>query len=180
MAADAAAMHITRPPASLLSLLTVAVLAAGCGGSSSAAGSGSSSSSSDRDAAQVKFRSCMRENGVDIPDTPGQGGGAARADIDQATLQKAQKACAKYRQAAFGDVTTEERQQFRDAFAKFASCMRQHDVDVPDPGTGGGAGGGGGGGVRARLDQNDPKVKAATAACQDKLPQRRGGQQGGQ
>lgn len=173
-------MHITRPPASLLSLLTVAVLAAGCGGSSSAAGSGSSSSSSDRDAAQVKFRSCMRENGVDIPDTPGQGGGAARADIDQATLQKAQKACAKYRQAAFGDVTTEERQQFRDAFAKFASCMRQHDVDVPDPGTGGGAGGGGGGGVRARLDQNDPKVKAATAACQDKLPQRRGGQQGGQ
>lgn len=169
-------MLIPRPPASLLSLMTVAVLAAGCGGSSSAAGSGSSSSSSDRDAAQVKFRSCMRENGVNIPDNPGQGGGVARRDIPQATLQKAQKACDKYRQEAFGDVTPEEREQFRDAFAKFASCMREHDVDIPDPP----AGGGGGGQVRGRLDENDPKVKAAMKACEDKRPQRRGGQQGGQ
>jgi hypothetical protein len=177
LAADAAAMHILRPPASLLSLIVVAVLAAGCSGSDSDASSGSSSSSNSRDAAQVKFRSCMRKNGVDIPDSPGQGGGAGRQDIDRATLQKAQKACQKYQQEAFGDVSGDQREQFQDAFAKFSSCMREHDVDVPDPGAGGSGPPAGGN----RLDQDDPKVKAATKACQDKLPQRGGpGQQDGQ
>jgi hypothetical protein len=168
-------MHILRPPASLLMLVVLAVLAAGCGGSGAAAASDSSSSSDARDAAQVKFRSCMRDNGVNIPDSPGQGGGAVRQDVDQATLQKAQKACQKYRQQAFGNISADQRQQFRDAFAKFASCMRQHDVDVPDPPA---AGAGGGVVVRNRLDQNDPKVAAATKACASNLPQR-GGQRNG-
>lgn len=175
-------MLTLRPPAALLSLMIVAVLAAGCGGSDSAASSesesGSSSngsSSNDRDAGQVKFRSCMRENGVDIPDDPGQGGGAARQDIDQTTLEKAQKACSKYQQEAFGDVSPENQEEFSDSFAKFASCMREHDVDVADPGTGGGGAPGGG---AAQLDQDDPKVQAATEACQDELPQRQGQQDG--
>lgn len=115
----------------------------------------------------------MRKNGVDLPDSPGQAGGAGRNNIDQATLQKAQKACQKYQQQAFGNISADQQQQFRDSFAKFSSCMRQHDVDVPDPGTGGGPPAGGN-----QLDQNDPKVKAATKACQDKLPQ--GGPGGGQ
>lgn len=170
-------VNMLRPSVTFLPVALAAVLAAGCGGSDADAGTGSSSSANARDAAQVKFRTCMRKNGVDIPDSPGQGGGAGRDDIDRATLQKAQKACQKYQQEAFGDVSADQQQQFRDAFAKFSSCMREHDVEVPDPGSGGGGGPPAGGN---RLDQNDPRVQAAMKACQDKLPQggRRGPQDG--
>jgi hypothetical protein len=163
-------MKILRPSALLLTFLVVAGLAAGCGGSNSDASSGSSDANS-RDAAQVKFRSCMRKNGVDVPDSPGQGGGGASRDsIDRATLQKAQKACAKYQKQAFGTVSADQRQEFQDAFAKFSSCMREHDVDVPDPGAGG-AGGGAPPAGGNRINQDDPKVQAAMKACQSKLPQ---------
>ena len=116
----------------------------------------------------------MRKNGVDIPDNPGQGGGSApsRNSIDQTALQKAQKACAKYQQQAFGNVSADQQQQFRDALTKFTACMRQHGVEVSDPTstTGGGPPAGGN-----QPDQNDPKVQAATKACQSKLPQGRPG-----
>ncbi len=115
----------------------------------------------------------MRENGVDIPDNPGQGGGpgANQNSIDRSALQKAQKACAKYQRQAFGNVSADQQQQFRDALTKFTACMREHGVKISDPGSGTGGGPPAGGN---RLDQNDPKVKAATTACQSKLPQ--GGQ----
>lgn len=168
-------MQLLRPSAILLSLAVAAVLASGCGGADSEAKSGSNSAN-DRDAAQVKFRSCMRKNGVDVPDSPGQGGaGAGRDDIDRAALEKAQKACQKYQKEAFGDVSPDQQEDFQDAFAKFSSCMREHDVDVPDPGTGGGGGPPAGG--NNQIDQDDPKVQAAMKACQDKLPQ--GGGPGG-
>jgi hypothetical protein len=165
-------MQILRPSAIFLTLAVVAVLASGCGGSDSEANSGSNSAN-DRDVAQVKFRSCMRENGVDLPDSPGQGGGGpGRDDIDRAALEKAQKACQKYQQEAFGDVDPDQREEFQDSFARFSSCMREHDVDVPDPGAGGGGPPAGGN----QIDQDDPKVQAAMKACQDQLPQ--GGQGG--
>jgi hypothetical protein len=50
--------------------------------------------------------------------------------------------------------------------------MRQQGVDLPAPSAGGGPPIGGGG-----IDLSDPKVKAATTACQSKLPQ--GGPGGG-
>jgi pyruvate/2-oxoglutarate dehydrogenase complex dihydrolipoamide acyltransferase (E2) component len=164
-------MQILRPSAIFLILAVVAVLASGCGGADSEAKSGSNSAN-ERDAAQVKFRSCMRENGVDLPDNPGQGGGGpGRDDIDRAALEKAQKACQKYQKEAFGDVSPDQREEFQDAFAKFSSCMRKHDVDVPDPGAGGGGPPAGGGN---QIDRDDPKVQAAMKACQDQLPQGRG------
>jgi hypothetical protein len=52
----------------------------------------------------------------------------------------------------------------REAELKFAQCMRDHGVDMPDPqrvGTGGIKLTGGKG-----LDFNDPKMKAAQSACQ--------------
>jgi hypothetical protein len=162
-----------RPLAVLSILVLVALVAVGCGGSGG--GSATASKQATQDAARVQFAQCMRDNGVNIPDTPGaNGGGGPPANIDQTKLQAAQKACQKYRQAAVGTITPAQQQAFRDAFTKFASCMRQHGVDLPAPTPGGGGGGpgGGGGGIRARLNQSDPKVKAAQTACQDKLPQR--------
>ena len=130
-------------------------------------------STTSQDAARVKFTQCMRDNGVDIPDNPGQGGGG-RPNIDRTKLQAAAKACQKYQQAAVGTISDAQRQEFQDAFAKFSACMRQNGVDVPDPGSGSGPPAGGG-----RLDQSDPKVQAAMKVCQDKLPQRGQGGPGG-
>ena len=148
----------------------VALVATGCGSDSSS--SSATASTSSQDAARVKFTKCMRDNGVDIPDNPGQGGAGA-PNIDRTKLEAAAKACQKYQQAAVGDISDEQRQEFQDAFAKFSACMRQNGVDLPDPGAGNGPPAGG------RLDQSDPKVQAATKACQDKLPQRGQGGPGG-
>ena len=152
----------------------IVLVATGCGSSSSSSSSATASTTS-QDAARVKFTQCMRDNGVDIPDNPGQGGGS-RPNIDRTKLQAAAKACQKYQQAAVGTISDAQRQEFQDAFAKFSACMRQNGVDVPDPSAGGGGPPAGGGG---QLDQSDPKVQAATKACQDKLPQRGQGGPGG-
>jgi hypothetical protein len=152
-------------------LILVALVAAGCGGSSSA--SSGSATTTSQDAARIKYTQCLRDNGVNVPDNPGQGGPGGRfGNVDQATLQKAQAACRKYQQAVVANITPAQRQAFQDAFAKFSSCMRQHGVNLParTPGQGPPAGG-------AQINRNDPKVQAAQKACQSKLPQ--GGPGGG-
>lgn len=148
------------------------LLLGGCGSSSSAESDGANSDT--QDAARVKFAQCLRENGIDVPDNPGQnGGGGPPRNIDQGKFQTAMKACQKYQRAAIGNISDADRQEFQDAFVKFASCMRQHGVDLPNPSAGGGGPPAGGG----QINQNDPKTKAAREACQDKLPQ--GGPGGG-
>ena len=167
-------------------LLAASVVVAGCGGSGSAASSGASASTSsdnDREAARLKLNQCLRQQGVNVPDTGGAGGGGGGAQLSEADREKRRIAiegpCKEFQSSAGGNLTDEQRQEFQDAFTKFAACMRQNGVDVPDP-TAGGGGGAGGGGIRRLLDQDDPKVKAATTACQDQLPQRgQGGPRGG-
>jgi hypothetical protein len=127
----------------------------------------------------VKLNQCLRQQGVPVPDNAGGGGGAGAqlSDADRQKLQTAvQGPCKQYRSQAFGNITDAQRQAFQDAFVKFSACMRQHGVDVPTPAPN--AGGGPPAGGRNRLDQSDPKVKAATTACQSKLPQRPGGRGG--
>ncbi|MGZ8726203.1 MAG: hypothetical protein ACXWW1_07035 [Aeromicrobium sp.] len=152
-------------------VLVAMLVLGGCGTSSSSGSAGTNTDS--QDAARVKFAQCLRENGVDIPDNPGQNGGGPPRNIDQGKLQTAMKACQKYQRAAVGNISDSDRQEFQDAFVKFSSCMRQHGVDLPSPGSGGGGPPAGGN----QINQNDPKTKAAREACQDKLPQ--GGPGGG-
>lgn len=161
----------------VVALFLVALVAAGCGGSSDSSTS-STSGADAQDAARVKFAQCLRENGVDIPDNAGQNpGSAGRAlqDVDQTKLQAAMKACQKYQQAAVGNISDEQQQELRDAFTKFASCMRQNGVDLPDMNPGGGPPSGG-----QQINRDDPTTKAAMSACQDKLPRGGPGGQGGQ
>jgi len=130
-------------------------------------------SAADRDAARIRFEQCMRRNGVDLaPSTSrGSGSGAAtRVDGDSAAVRAATQKCDKYRKAAFGELTDEQRQEFSDAFAKFSSCMRKQGVEIPAPPAAGGAGGGGGAVVRRRIDAS-PKARAAMDACRKNLPQ---------
>jgi hypothetical protein len=52
----------------------------------------------------------------------------------------------------------------QDAFQKFAQCMRKEGVDVPDITAGDGPVGG------ARIDLDDPDVRAAGERCRKELP----------
>lgn len=70
-----------------------------------------------------------------------------------------------------GELTEEETQE---AFRKFAQCMRDHGIDMPDPQFEGGGGGGGGlnisGEVAAGSEGKDPKnFEEADKACQKHL-----------
>ncbi|MDX6679585.1 MAG: hypothetical protein QOE31_3637, partial [Solirubrobacteraceae bacterium] len=124
----------------LAGLLTASVAVAGCGTADSSAGSGGSASesaSNKQDAARVKLQQCLSKQGVDLPG-PGAGtaggGGARPTDADRQKLQTAmQGPCKALRAAAFGTITDAQRQQFQDAFTKYAVCMRQQGVNLPDP-----------------------------------------------
>jgi hypothetical protein len=136
-------------------VLAVCGALAACGGSSEPP---DSSPDGDQDAARVRLTQCLREQGVDVPDNPGAGDVAA---IDRDKLREAMNGpCSRYQSEAFGNLSDEDRQELQDRFQKFAQCMRDNGVDVPDITSGGG-----------RIDQDDPDVQAASERCQSALPQ---------
>jgi len=166
--------HLGRTiPALVVTALTL-VACGDAGGDNTA-----TTSAADRETARIRFEQCMRRNGVDLAPTTSQGsrsgsGAATRIDGNSAAVRKATQACDKYRKDAFGEITDEQREEFRDAFAKFSSCMRKQGIDVPAPPAAGGGSGGGGGIVRQRIDAS-PKARAAMEACRKNLPQTAGG-----
>jgi hypothetical protein len=168
--------HLLR---TIPALAATALALAACG---DAGGDGTATTSAaDRDAARLRFEQCMRRNGVDLGPTTSRASGsgaATRIDRDSAAVRAATQKCAKYRTAAFGEITDEQRQEFRDAFAKFSSCMRKQGVDVPAPPAAGGGSGGAGAIVRQRIDSS-PKSRAAMEACRKNLPQSAGAAGGG-
>src|SRR5690349_15789546 len=80
------------------------------------------------DAARIRFERCLRENGVDVPEP--QAGRRTTFRVDAKKMRAAMQKCRKYQEAAFGSITPEQRQEFRDAAAKFAACMRRNGVDM--------------------------------------------------
>jgi hypothetical protein len=159
----------------LLSLAGVAVALTACGGADPAASTADADAKAEK--ARLRLEQCLRENGLDIQKRDGGRRTIVRAD--DAKARTAMQKCRKYQQEAFGAVTPEQRQEFRDAFAKFSACMRQHGVDLPDPTTAGGPGSAptirrGQAGPGARIDRASPKMQAAMKACEDKLPRGRG------
>jgi hypothetical protein len=156
---------------------------AACGGSEDSSGGGASDTSSSEDPQDqaVKFAQCMREHGVDIPDpkTDDQGrtslrlGGGEKVDKDK--VDAAMEACKKYNpigdSGRLNDLQNDP--EFQEAQLRWAECMRDHGVDVPDPGSGEH------GGLVIGNDQNKDKVQAAMDACdsilRDFLPETSGG-----
>lgn len=169
-------MRPIRNASRFLLVLTAAAAAlalSACGtatSSTSAPGAAAGDGGDDRDTARLRFRQCMRDEGIDVPDQRGGGPQGPPSGVDGEKLRAAREACAKLREQARGDLTDEQRQEFRDAFAKFASCMRREGVDIPTP-SGAGPGGGARRGLR-QLDRESPKVRAALEACRDELPRR--------
>jgi hypothetical protein len=77
----------------------------------------------------------MRENGVDVPD-PGSGDQKAMRlgkGTDRTKLQGALEKCQQWLQAG-GKMPDLKDPKVRDQYVKFAQCMREHGVNIPDPG----------------------------------------------
>ena len=86
-------------------------------------------------------------------------------------MRKAEKACAKYREAIKPpEMSDEDKEKFRKAALEHSRCMREHGIDMPDPqfDEDGGAqiriGRGSG------IDIDDPKFRKAQEACEDTMP----------
>jgi hypothetical protein len=117
--------------------------------------------------AQLKFAQCMRENGVQMED-PGSDG-RVRIQFkgkgqDRDKAQAAMKKCRPILQAG-GKMPNLQDPKVRDQFVKYAQCMREHGIDMPDPGPDGGLM------IRQRPgDGGEAKVKKAQEACKSLRP----------
>jgi hypothetical protein len=168
----------------VLALLPIMLGLSACGekstdnGVASASGSESSASASptstiDARDAQLKYAQCMRENGVDVPDPePGKPvritGNGDKGNYDK--MQEAQKKCQSILEEG-GIAPNPDDPQRQDAMLKFAQCMREHGVDVPDPKPGEGLK------VQGPEGGDRTKAEAAQKACRALLP---GGGPGGE
>jgi hypothetical protein len=145
------------------------VATAGGGEAVAAASPGESIDARD---AQLKYAQCMREHGIDVADPePGKPvritGNGDKANYDK--LQAAQKACRPILEQ--GGVAPEANDPERqDANLKYAQCMREHGVNVPDPKPGEGLK------IQAPEEGDKAKTKAAQKECRHLLP---GGGPGG-
>lgn len=131
--------------------------------------------SSDPKTASVLWTQCMRDNGVDIPDpkTDSADGDVAFGvppgatdDTDPETFQSALKACKQYAKDMGGGADSGDPEADKERMLKFAKCMRDNGVDMPDPDIDAA-----GGRTELRLpDPNDPKAAEAREACRDSAP----------
>jgi hypothetical protein len=180
-----------------MALLTALMLAmAGCAGDSGggedvATAGGTATASADADNEQTgdtseqlrKFASCMRENGIDMPDpeTDGEGrvlfkgpGGGAEGGTppDREKFEAAQQKCKQYLPNG-GEPPKLDPEQIEKA-RQFSKCMRENGVpDFPDPQPDGGVR------IQAKpgsgIDPQSQAFKDAHAKCEQYMPRRPGG-----
>jgi hypothetical protein len=138
-------------------------IASAGGGSAKASASASPSQSLNPQDRALKFAQCMRQNGVDMPDPGSDGRIQIRANPgNQAKVQAAMKKCQHFMQGG-GRLGNPDDPKVRDQMVKFAQCMRQHGVDVPDPQPGQG--------LQFRVNKgSEAKLQAAQKACQQYAP----------
>jgi hypothetical protein len=120
-----------------------------------------------------RFARCMREHRVNMPDPEA---GPRRYELhhpagtNRTSLDKAQAVCQHFLQGAMAPPKAADRQKLIDAALKWASCMRQNGVSVPDPTPGNG----GAIKIGPGLNQNpdDPAFQRADTRCRHFLPGR--------
>ncbi|MFG2002758.1 hypothetical protein ACGFNU_26720 [Spirillospora sp. NPDC048911] len=156
----------------VLGLVALGLVLAGCGGAegsgvASAGGtavSASPSASLSAEEADLKFAQCMRENGVNVPDPkPGTDRRDVRLGkgIDRSKLEGAMKKCRPFLEAG-GKMPDLKDPKVRDAMTKFAQCMRQNGVDMPDPGPDGF--------FKMPTGVSEEKARKAREACRGLMP----------
>ncbi|GGV07643.1 hypothetical protein GCM10010182_28430 [Actinomadura cremea] len=135
---------------------------AGCGGDEGTKAAPTGSMAAED--AQLEFARCMREQGVDVPD-PGAGDAEETRlgkGVDRGRLERALEKCQSWLQAGgvLPDLADPEE---RDRYVKFAQCMREQGVDMPDPGPDGT--------IQFPEGDIDPaKAEKAREACRELLP----------
>jgi hypothetical protein len=178
-----------------MALIVAVVLLSGCAGNDeggegvATAGDGKAAASSSPNAAEGdrseqlrKFATCMRENGIDMPDpeTDGEGrvmfrapeGAKDGAPPDRETFEAAQQKCKQY--LPNGGEPPRLDAEAIDKMREYAKCMRENGVpEFPDPQPDGGmrieASPGSG------LDPGGQVWKDAQAKCEQYMPRRPGG-----
>jgi hypothetical protein len=156
-----------------LPLATASLALAACGGGDPEATAGGDDRSELREAA-LDFAQCMRENGVDMEDPTAGGGVQLRVGPetgnDPATVRKAEEACREHMEKAKPpELSEEDQREFKERALKFARCMREHGIDMPDPTFGEG------GRMTQRLggsgvNPEDPRFREASEACSEYQP----------
>lgn len=96
-------------------------------------GSASPAAPADREEAALKFAQCMREHGVDMPDPIDGRIRITRREGEEAKTERALKECEHLMQQGVRDGRGPIDQQRYDEMVKYAQCMREHGIDMPDP-----------------------------------------------
>jgi hypothetical protein len=162
-----------------IAVVALALVSAGCGGGNgdsdgvaSLSGNSEQAAGNDKqtnidpEEAKLKFAKCMREHGVDVPDPGADGsfrGNPGGSDPSSKKFRDAEKACQKYLdQAMPKKLSGEDQAVMQDAALRYAKCMREHGVDMPDPDTSGGR-------IKMQLPKTGPgnrRFESAQRACQ--------------
>ncbi|WP_314140123.1 hypothetical protein [uncultured Plantibacter sp.] len=132
---------VRRPAGRLAALIAIPLLigslaACASGSPGSEPGSKTPSTVQSFEDWQLAFASCMRDEGVDMPDPGKDGSGAAISlgDADAEAFTAASKTCTDKLGAppapAGGDVPVSDR--FEEQL-QMAECFRENGIDVPDP-----------------------------------------------
>ena len=174
----------SRSALGFAALVSLALLAAGCGGGSpgghvaqlgsTATQTGSSSNppaASSQENGALAFAHCMRSHGVpSYPDPTGSGlvkESLQQLGVNSSRFQAAQGACRHLLPNGGSGPTAAQVQQVRALSLSFSRCVRGHGVPnfpdpasdgrIPDPATVG-------------VDQGSPKFQAANQACRRYRP----------
>lgn len=148
-------------------LILSSMLLAACGLGVNAA---KPSPTADPQKAMLAYAQCMRAHGVDMPDP--NGGAMTFKNVDPATMDAAQNACkSKLKGQNPKGLSPKEQAQMRDAAVKYAQCMREHGIDMPDPQF---SGNGAVQRLGGNVDPSSAEFQAADKACNKYLPNRPG------
>jgi hypothetical protein len=166
--------------------LALGLTAAGCSGAAgddggdqiaSAGGNGSSDQSSessegeapakDQEERQLQFAECMRDNGVDIPDSA-DGGVRLRinGEVEREEMEAAMDACRQY--APGGEEGFQMSEEEKQQMAEYVDCLQQEGLEISDPNPETGVPDD----AAEYLMDPDDDTQAAMDACQDKRPNR--------
>ena len=142
----------------LIAGMAIALLLAGCGGGATGGNDKpTTSSGSDKDK-ELAYAQCMRQHGYDMKDPSADGDGVSGIRPDDPKFGPANEACAKLLPNG-GQPKPEDPAQV-DKQRKYATCMRQHGIDIPDPQPGQ---------AMPLPNGDDPKFPPAFAACKSLL-----------
>jgi hypothetical protein len=104
--------------------------------SSSASAKSSPMSQADMEKAALKYAQCMRQHGINMPDPKAGKMSMQMKKGDESKMAAAQKACQSLLpNGGQGPGTADPK--MRDQQLKFAQCMRQQGINMPDPGSDG-------------------------------------------